>query len=252
MKEFLIANPDIIKTLIYGISCVLLVIIYLIAVKLGIVSFFSFGKDGLKIKAAEKQFQSWNLNKLLEDQVHQLDFDTTNYALEKVDNLRRVLTRVLFEKIECTSIRRSLIESLRFPLYESCRNNNFKFELKPENIKFFVQRIMKAIKEEYEDFILEHNNSVCNMGSNLTGMKLECPRIPPLNEIYSDLENYILEDLAKPIRKKVIDICEAKIKLYRQWARSYMEMGDAVGVKVVEHYIEENKNIISALTREAI
>ena len=222
-------------------------IILIIAIKKKWLSSLSLGsgKLSMAVKAAEveKQFQAGTFNKLLDDQIKKLDDELTNFAIKKAHELRRSFTRDLFSQIGCTSSRRALVSVLRFPIYERCRINNFKQELKPENIKWYVKRIIKDVKAEYEDFAIELTDAVCPIYKN------SCAAIPLIDDVITNLEKRILEDWALPIRRKLIEICESKIALYRQYIDHFIEIGDSVRIKRTEYCIEKNKNYIVSLKR---
>jgi hypothetical protein len=238
-------HPEVLKYLIISIFVFLGFIFLVIAIKLKWITSFSIGKTGINAKSQEKQvereFQSGNLNKLLDDQIHNLDHELQTFAISKANELRRSFTRRLITKIECNATRRAMVSVLRFPLYDNCRNNNFKTELKPENIKFYVGRIMKEVTAEYEDFAIEQDNSNCPVTHE------NCIRVPAFEEVRDEIEKQILNDWALPIRRKFVDICELKIKLYMRYIAAYREIGDQTRVKVSEHCIEKNRNYISAL-----
>lgn len=179
----------------------------------------------------------------MDDQIVKLDNELVNYATQKSHELRRSFTRELASHVVCTSARRALVSVLRFPIYERCRNDDFKKELKPENIKFYVKRIIKDVCSEYEDFTIEQNNATCPIYSGA------CITITPLEEVVIDLEKRILEDWAMAIRRKQIDICEAKILLYRQFIDHFIEINDQVRIKRTEYCIEKNKTYIQHLKK---
>ena len=243
MIELFENNPDILKVFLIGLFFIIGLIILIIANKLKWLSGFSIGKGGVEVKGVEKQFQSGTFNKLLDDQIQKLDTDLANYAISKANQLRRNFTRELIKNVSCVATHRALSSVLRFPIYEACRNNNFKLELKPENIKYYIGRIMREIIGEYEDFGIQQNQASCPIADH------SCVSIPPAIDIFSDLEKHIINEWALPIRKKLIEICESKIKLYKQFIQSYMEIGDQVRIKIAEHCIDKNKNYISALKR---
>ena len=241
------AHPEVLKWFVACVFGLIGLILFIIAAKFRWLSSLSFGRAGVRLEGnTDKQFQSGTFNKLLDDQIHKLDLELTGYAIQKANDLKRCLTRQLIKEIHCISTRRALIAALRMPIYECCRSNNFKYELRPENIRFFVDRLMKDVQAEYEDFAIDQNESVCPITSG------ECVKIPPLNEMIISLETNVLADWAFPLRRKQIDICEKKISLYRQYIQSYTEIGDTVRIKVAERCIEKNLVYIKALGRKPV
>ena len=232
---------------IVSISCLLGLLLFIIAIKKKWLASITLGKGGIDVKAAEveKKFQTGTFNKFLDDSIVKLDHELINYAVQKSHELRRTFTRELASQIECTSARRALISVLRFPIYERCRNDDFKKELKTENIKYYVKRIIKDVRAEYEDFVIEKNNAVCPLYNN------SCTKIPPMKEVVIDLEKRILEDWALPIRIKNISICEAKIKLYEQFLDHFTASNDQIRIKRTEYCIEKNKAYIAALKKNS-
>jgi len=240
-------SEEILKIAIICGSCLLAFALFIIASKKKWLSSFSLGKNGLEVKASvEKQFQSGTFNKLLDDQVAKYDIELINFAIQKAHELRRSFTRELKNEIGCTSARRALVSVLRFPLYERCRIDNFKQELKEENIKWYIKRVLKDVRAEYDDFVIDQENAICPI------YKDRCVTIPSLASIIGDLEKRILNDWALPIKRKQIDVCEAKIKLYRQYVQHFIEINDQVRIKRTEYCIEKNKNYINELKRSEI
>ena len=238
------AHPETLRAFLIGVFGLTSIILFLVAVKFKWLTSFSFSKSGIEIKQAEKRFQSGTINKLLDDQIHKLEMEMISFAIEKANDLKRSLIRQLVQEIQCSSTRRALVSALRIPIYEYARSSNFKGELKPDNIKYFVRRVMKDVAAEYEDFMIDHTGAKCPVTNE------KCMDVPPLCEVMKDLENNIMQNWALPLRRKQVDICEAKIKLYRQFINSYTELGDQVRIKVTEHCIEKNKNYIAALIRK--
>ena len=220
-------------------------ILLIMASKFKWLSGFTIGKLNVK-GVIDKQYQAGTSNKLLDNAIDGLDKDLITFAIKKATDLRRSFTRRLFEKISCNSTRKALVSALRFPIYEACRTNNFKEELKPENIKAYVSRIMKEVADEYGDFALEHSVAICPKTNE------KCSAIPSIEDIYKELEAELLEDFALPIKKKQLDICENKIKLYKQYITTYKEVGDFVKIKVAEHCMKKNENYIASLNGNAL
>jgi hypothetical protein len=229
-------------------------IIFAIGARFKLWSSFTIGKNGLDVKAIEqekkkkeeeKKFESGNFNKICDDQILKLDGELVDYALEQSNKLRRTLNIKLNKHVGCSGTRRSLASCLRYPLWEAARKNHFKDVLRPENMKRYVDRLLKEVVEEYHAFSIEREVSFCTI--NPTD---KCPELPPLDSIMDMLKQEIIESWALPIRCKTYEISEKKISTYKQFLPSYHDLGDGVRVKVCGACIEKNEGYKKALTRQ--
>ena len=217
--------------------------------KLRLVTSFSirdfFELKGRDKKEVEKKYELGSLKKNLYDQIIKLDKELESYAIERASKLKRAFTRGFTKTIPCASTRAALIDAIKGPLYESCRSNNFKLELKPVNIKWYVGRIMKKIADEYDDFLTAHEGASC-----VIDHPHPCPKIEPVSKVEKQIEQVILQHWAQAIRRKQIDICEGKVKLYVQFIDTFRQIGDELEVKICDHCIEKNRNYIKGLKGE--
>ena len=244
MLEVIKTNPELLKTLIKGFFLTVCFIFFLIALKFKWLGSFSISKNGIDARGVEKQHKSSTLNKLLDNQINSLDKELVGYARDTIGQLRRIMYQKLSKNIDCFATRMALVSVLRYPLYRACDNNDFKIQLRDENINYYIARIMKDIIIEYEDFALIQQTAVCPINNN------DCRKIPALTaEIIDELQKLILQNWAFLIKRKVIDLFETKIKLYKQFIKSFTEIGDQIRIKDTEYYIEECRKYIAALER---
>ena len=249
LRNAIVSNPDVLRPFIIGTFVVIVILLLMLASKLGLISSLSF-KDlfelkGKEKKEVEKKYETGSLKKNLYDQIIKLDKELESFAIERASKLKRAFTRGFNKTMPCASTRAALIDAIKGPLYEACRSNNFKLELKPVNIKWYVGRIMKKIVDEYEDFLTSHEGASC-----VIGQPHPCPKIAPVAKVEKQIEQAILQHWAQAIRRKQIDICESKIKLYLQFVDTFRQIGDLVEVRICDHCIEKNRNYISELKGE--
>ncbi|MCL2093806.1 MAG: hypothetical protein FWH12_06390 [Treponema sp.] len=243
------SNPEVLRAFIIGSFTVVIFILLMVASKLRLFKNFSLGKTGLSVQAKEKEkekeFQSGNLEHLVRDNIQKLDAELLEFAMEKAKLLRRSLAIELHQGIKCSAIRKSLSSALRYPLFEASFRNNFKYVLRPENSQYYIERLLKEISYEYEEFAIEHAISYCPNDEDK-----KCPCIPLWENIKNTLEDKLIEDWANAIRQKNIDICNKKIDVYRNFIKSFEELGDTTKVKVFEHCIDKNRGYIEAFIRK--
>jgi len=252
MKEFSVllgTSPEALKIFVIGCFAISGLVIFIVASKMGWLESFSASKEkGITFegkKATEKIFESGNINKLMDDQIHKLDNEMLDYALERSNNIRRMLSKQLNTKIYCASSRRALAACLRYPLYEASRRNNFKYVLRPENIKSYIDRVMRELSSEYDEFAIELENNVCPVD----GVK-NCKQLPPLADVFEDVKSQLVEQWAIPIRQEQVRMHYSKISTYKQFMPSFEQLGDKVRVKVCENCIEKNTQYAEALKRK--
>ena len=242
-------DPDIIKTFIICGFIFMCLIVFAIGSKFKWWKSLSAGKHGIQFqsyeKEKEKQFQSGNIEHLLRDQIIKCDIELMDFALDKAAHLRRGISIELNKGIGCSSMRKALSSSLRYPLHHAAMRNNFKYVLRPENIDFYIDRLMKEINFEYEEFAIEHAISYC-----IVDDKKKCPNLPLWENISEMLRKRLKDDWAMLVKEKNIDICHKKIEFYRSFIKSFEELGDIVKVKVSEQCIDKNRGYIEAFVRK--
>lgn len=244
---YLYSHPSVAQVLIICLTIIVVIMIFAIGSKFKWFHRFSIGKSGIQLQAPdqEKQLQSGSMEHLLRDMIHNLDMELMDFALDTGTILRRGLTIEFNKNVDCLAMRKSLSFSLRYPLFHASLRNNFKLVLRPENITFYIERLVKEIALEYEEYAVDHSAAYCTVNN-----ETKCPPIPKWEDIKAILEKRLLEDWALPIKQKNIDICHKKIDTYRQFIKSFKELGDVVKVKVTENCIDKNRGYIEAFVRK--
>ena len=244
-------NPEVLKWLIIGSFSFLIVLVFAIGAKCKWFSSISINKDKLEIKAKEenkieieKRFQSGSLNHLMDCEINNLDNKLVDFAIERSRVVRRAMALEL-KTIGCHSTRKALASDLRFPLYEVSRKNNFKYNLLPENIKEYVDNLIKKMVYEYQEFAIEREMSWCPINN-----EIKCPDIPSLDELLLLNKKQLIEDWALPNRDQTIKICKEKIEVYEKYITLFEELGDQVKIKICIQCIDKNKSYIKNLTRK--
>lgn len=238
---------DLIKAIVICFTFLIVFFVFVKGVKNKWFSGLSVSKTGISIEAkqVEKEFQSGNILQLMNEHIVKCDYELIDYAVDRANFLRKTLANNLSKHLMCGGSCRAIVGVLRFPLYEAARRNNFKSVLKPEHIMWYVERLVKEIRTEYEEFAILQNNAFCVNNDNV-----KCPQIPDIEEIIPAIEYEVLENWALPIRRKTVDICNKKIEYYKMFAPSFQELNDQVKIRITEHCIEKNNNYIEALSRK--
>ena len=249
LRNAIVSNPEVLRPFIIGSFVVAVIVLIMIALKLRLVTSFSF-RDFIELKGREKKeidkkFELGTLKESLRNQIIKLDKELENFATEQTSEVKSILAHHFYQSMPCTHIRSSLVDEIRDPLFLACRNNNFKLELKPINIEWYVKRIMKKVMREYNSFMMSYEGITC------AANKLHpCPQIPSADEMEEGIKKIILHDWAHIIKRKQIDICESKIKLYVQFIDTFRQIGDELEVRICEACIEKNRNYIKELKGE--
>jgi hypothetical protein len=239
-------TADLLKIIIICFTALCILIIIAIGAKNKWFTSMSIGKSGMSLEAkeVEKEFQSGNIQQLMNEQIFKCDEELILFAIEKANYLRKTITNHIAEHFTCIGMRQAITGVLRFPLYTASRQNNFKSQLQSKNILWYVERLMTEIKTEYEEYTLLQNMAHCIVDEK------KCPQMPEVNDIMKIIQYEVLYNWALPIRRKTVDICNKKIETYRQFIPSFIELNDQVRIKVTEHCIEKNKNYIEILTKK--
>jgi hypothetical protein len=240
-----IITPALINTIVVCFTVLSAIVVISIGAKNKWFNSMSIGKGGITLqsKEAEKEFQSGNIQQLMNEHIYKCDTELVDYAIERANYLRKTIANQLSKHFACLGMRHAITGVLRFPLYNASMQNNFKAHLKPEHILWYVERLIQEIKAEYEEYALLQDMSFCIRDEQ------KCPPMPEVNKILLIIKDEILNNWALAIRRKTIDICNKKIEIYRQFVPSFHELNDQVKIKVTEHCIEKNKNYIEALVR---
>jgi len=244
-----ISYPETLRPAVIGASAVAVIILIMIALKLRLVTSFSF-RDFIELKGRDKKeidkkFELGTLKTALRDQIAKLDKELENFATEQTSEVKSVFAHHFHRHIPCVHTRSALVDEIRDPLFLACRSNNFKLELKPVNIEWYVKRLMKKVMREYNIFLMSHEGASCAVDRTHP-----CPGIPTADVMEEGIKKIILHDWAYIIKRKQIDICECKIKLYVQFIDTFRQIGDGLEVRICEACIEKNRNYISELKGE--
>lgn len=242
-------NPEVLRVFIIGCFIILALIVFIVASKLGWIKIFKLGKEGISLESKEKetlrQFESGNIHYIMNQQINRIDFEMMDIALDKSHAVRRALTSKLNTSIPCVSSRRALSACLRYPLYESVRRNNFKHVLRPENMLFYVNRLMTEIVQEYESYSVELSNNICSMETSN-----KCKQLPLLDNEYNNIRQQLIESWALPIRAEQVRRHQKKIETYKQFIPAFEQFQDVVMIKVCEICIDKNRAYIAALEKK--
>jgi hypothetical protein len=255
-NETIIWTGALIRTLIICGTALSALIIFAVGSKFKWFSSISIGKNGLDVKAteqivekiqkeeAEKQFESGNVNRLLDDNINKCDKDLIDTALYLSNKLRRTLNIKLNKHVGCSGMRRSLASCLRYPLWEASRKNHFNTVLRPENTKAYLDNLLKEVMEEYETFALEFENNLCANNNSA-----HCPAMPPLSDLFDIVRTEIIHNWLLPIRKAAIECSASKLYFYKSFMPAFEDFNDVLRIKRTKMCVEKNEEYIKLLSR---
>jgi hypothetical protein len=134
----------------------------------------------------------------------------------------------------CVPARVSISSAIRFPLFESISNNHFTTELMPERFPIYRERIIGNMKDEYEA-LAANKDDQCSKST-----------LPSWEQMNNKLIGCI--DLwLKRISKEVMDACDKKIAVYKDFMRKFEESKDEFRIGIVKRCIEKNERYIREL-----
>jgi hypothetical protein len=239
-------NIEIVKYLVIAGAIILGFILLMIGLKRGWFSSFHAGKDGISFEAKQKQLQSENLNRTLDDAILECDHELLDQATSLADSLRRGLSRYLDSFIQYPSGKRTLSGAIRFPLYNAIRRNKFKIVLRPENVEAYLNKLMEDIAQEYDEVDAEQDKFICPIHG---GGCVEYPEWPVIKD---PLRKQIMRDWITPLKQAVIETCNKKITLYEKYILIFQDIGDEKRILISQQCIDKNKNYIQELTKKII
>jgi hypothetical protein len=239
-------SVEVIKYLVIAGAIILGFILLIIGLKRGWFSSFHAGKDGISFEAKQKQLQSGNLNKTLDDSIAECDHDLLDTATSLADNLRRGLSRYLDSFIQYPSGKRTISGAIRFPLYNAIRRNKFKIVLRPENVESYLDKIMEDIAQEYDEVDAEQEKFVCPIHG---GVCIDYPEWPVIK---TPLRERIMKGWIVPLKQAVIETCKKKITIYEKHILIFQDIGDENRIAISKQCIEKNKTYIQELTKRII
>jgi len=240
--------PEILRLFIIAAAIIIGLMIVIVAGARGWLRSVRISKDGIGFetsnKETQKRYESGNLHKVMNDQIHKLDREMINFALDKSNDVRKHLARQLNTHVPCVSSRRALAAALRYPLYEASRWNNFKHVLRHNRTGHYIDQLMRELSSEYETYSVEIENNTCPV--NLTRT---CKNIPPLEDVFNGIRYQLVDHWANPIRNEQIETHRKKIKVYLEHAPIFEQLGDMVMVKVCRDCAAKNQDYIRELLR---
>jgi len=239
--------PETLMWFVIGSFVLGILLVLIIASKLGWLPKVIINRDGIHFEARtkkqeEKEFESGRVNKILDDKIAMHDVELFEFALEQTNKLERTL-RVKMQNVHCNSTRQSLANCIR-PLWRAARKNNFKVVLRPENTKAYLDELLKEIITYYQELSIEKDISFCAVND-----AIKCQELPALDLIIELLNQEIVNNWALPIRSEVIRVCDRKIKDFNEQIPLYKDLKDNVRVMIAEYCIEKNKNYKEGLER---
>jgi hypothetical protein len=153
------------------------------------------------------------------------------------DKIKIHISNIFIEMNICIPTRVSISSVIRFPLYESISNNHFTIELMPERFPVYRNRIVENMKDEYISLASASRDKECIRDA-----------LPPWEQIINQLTECI--DLwLKRVSKEVMDACERKIAIYKEFLRQFVESKDDFRSGICRECIEKNERYIRELKR---
>jgi hypothetical protein len=153
------------------------------------------------------------------------------------DRMKIHISNIFVEINICIPARVSISSTIRFPLYESISNNHFTTEFMPERYPIYRDLIIEAMKDEYISLATVNKDEQCNHD-----------KLPPWEQMSEQIIGCI--DLwLKRIAKEVMDACEKKITIYKNYLRGFEESKDDFRSGICKECIEKNERYIRELKR---
>ena len=241
-------DKEIVKTIVWCITGLIVIIIFVFSASKGWLKKISFSKTGLAMEGAEiRQKRSGALNKLLDDQISGIDYDVKEYSIKTILVLHDNLLRYLNFFIPVRSIQRNVAGAVRQVLinYTLQLKDNFKIVLRPEKFKSTMGSIMKLVQSEIMEIVKDEQIKICYLSGEV------CFLFPVFkDDFFSLIRERITHDWALPLRNYQTLCHEKKITFYEQFIPSFMELGDRIKADTARECIEKNRKYKEALERE--
>ena len=223
--------PAVQETIVIFSGLLVALIIFGVFAATGVLQDLEFGKGGMKVARAEvRQKKSGNIDKLLADQITDVDNDVREYAIKTANALHDHLIKYLAPHVSDIGIRRLIAGTVRQALHNTRLKDNFKIVLRPENTMEFIANILKAIKLDYGE------------------IQRDIEGFPPFADvIFSIVRERVTHDFAYPLRNYQILAHDKKISLYNQYLPAFEEAGDKLKVATTNACIEKNEGYKKAL-----
>jgi hypothetical protein len=217
-------------TLFIGFAVLLIiaaVVIVAVVRKLGIRSFGPFKAEHDNIATMHNMDDK---TKGIDDLCHrQMRYET--------DKMKTHISNIFAEMNICIPARVSISSVIRFPLYESISNNHFTTELMPDRYASYRERIIDTMRDEYISLAKVNKDEQCNRD------KL------PLWEQMSEQLTGCIDLWLKRISKEVMDACEKKLTVYKDFLRDFEYSKDDFRTGIVKACIEKNERYIREIKR---
>jgi hypothetical protein len=172
-----------------------------------------------------------------------------NEKIRDIDDICHKQMRFITDKIKihisnmfvdmniCVPTRVSISSSIRYPLYESIANNHFTTELMPDRFPSYRERIIENMKDEYISLANASRDKQCTRDA-----------LPVWEQMGEQLIKCV--DLwLKRISKEVIDACDKKIAIYREFLRLFEISKDIFRTGICKECIEKNERYIREIKR---
>jgi len=216
--------------LLVGIAVLLIIVAIVIVVivrKLGLRNFIPFKEEH------NNTATMYNMNEKIKD-VDELCHRQMRYL---TDRMKIHISNIFTEINICIPARVSISSAIRFPLYESISNNHFTTELMPERYPIYRERIIDTMKDEYVSLAMANKDEQCSRD-----------KLPPWGDM-SDLLIGCIDLWLKRVAKEVMDACEKKVTIYKQYQKTFEETKDEFRISICKECIEKNDRYIRELKR---
>jgi hypothetical protein len=151
------------------------------------------------------------------------------------DKMKNHISNIFVKVNVCIPTRVSISSVIRFPLFESIANNHFTTELMPERLPQYRGRIIENMSDEYISLANASRDKRCVSDG-----------LPPWEEMSGELTGCI--DLwIKRISKEVMDACEKKIAVYKDFLRGFEGSKDNFRGDICKECIEKNERYVREL-----
>ena len=206
-------------------------IVFIVAAAKGVLQNLEFGKGGMKVAGSEvRQRKSGSLDKLLADQITEIDNAVREYSTKTANAMHDRLIKYFAPHVPDIAVRRLIAGAVRQALHNIPLKDNFKFVLRPENSSKFIADILKDVKAEYDE--------ICREVEDFPQFK---------DVILSVVRERVTHDFAYPMRNYQVLAHEKKISLYNQYLPTFEELGDKVKAATTRDCIAKNEGYKKAL-----
>jgi len=225
--------------LFVGISVLLIVVTVII-----IVTITKLKKLGIKnFGPLEVEHNNMSTMYEMNDKINDIDNTCHNQMKYITERMKIHISNVFAEMNICVPTRVSISSAIRSPLYESISNNHFTAELMPDRYTTYRERIIETIKDEYVSLAATNKNEQCSRDKLPTWDAVipdDSGKKATMNERLTECVDIWL----KRIAKEVMNACEKKIVIYKQYLRMFEESKDDFRINICRECIEKNEHYI--------